>query len=120
MQTLGTRIRQRREQLGLTQDELAQKMGYKSRSSVNKIESGANDIPQSKVQAFADALDTTSTWLLGLEPIQADAELEEYLEQLKNREDMRMLFSVTKNATKEDVMRTVAILEALRSKQTED
>ena len=39
------RIRRRREELGLSQDELAKKLGYKSRSSINKIEKGENDIP---------------------------------------------------------------------------
>ena len=50
------RIRKRREELGLSQEELAQKMGYKSRSSINKIEMGENDIPQSKIVQFARAL----------------------------------------------------------------
>lgn len=64
---LGDRIRLRREELGLSQDELAQKLGYKSRSSINKIEKGQNDIPQSKVSEFAIALDTTAEYLLGLD-----------------------------------------------------
>ena len=34
------RIRKRREELGMSQEELAKKMGYKSRSSINKIEMG--------------------------------------------------------------------------------
>lgn len=61
------RIRNRREELGMSQDDLAQKMGYKSRSSINKIEMGLNDISQSKVVAFAEALDTTPAYLMGWE-----------------------------------------------------
>lgn len=61
------RIRSRREELGMSQEELAKKMGYKSRSSINKIEMGENDIPQSKIVAFAKALDTTPAYLMGLE-----------------------------------------------------
>lgn len=61
-----TRIKQRREELGMSQDELAQKMGYKSRSSIAKIENGDNDIPQSKIVAFAKALETTPGKLMGL------------------------------------------------------
>lgn len=61
------RIRNRREELGMSQDDLAQKMGYKSRSSINKIEMGLNDISQSKVAAFAEALDTTPAYLMGWE-----------------------------------------------------
>lgn len=59
------RIRARREELGLSQEELASRMGYKSKSSINKIEMGINDIPQSKVLAFARALDTTTAYLMG-------------------------------------------------------
>lgn len=53
---LGKKIKQRREELGLSQENLAQKLGYKSRSTVNKIELGINDIPLSKLKDFADAL----------------------------------------------------------------
>lgn len=58
-------IRNRRIQLGMTQDELAKKMGYKSRSTIAKIESGTNDIPQSKIVSFAKALNTTAGELMG-------------------------------------------------------
>lgn len=61
------RIRARREELGISQEELAKRMGYKSRSSINKIEKGENDIPQSKIVAFAQALRTTPEALMGWE-----------------------------------------------------
>lgn len=54
--TVGERIKQRRIELGLSQDELAKKVGYKSRSSINKIEL-SRDLPLGKVQAMAKALD---------------------------------------------------------------
>ena len=62
---IGERIKARRVQLGLSQEELAAKLGYKSRSTINKIELGINDITQSKVSAIARALDTTSSYLMG-------------------------------------------------------
>ena len=65
MSTLGDNILYLRKQLGLTQEELAQRVGYKSKSSINKIELGLNDIPRSKVVKFADALATTPTRLMG-------------------------------------------------------
>lgn len=63
-------IKKRREELGFSQDELAKKMGYTSRSSIAKIESGTNDIPQSKIVAFAEALNTTPAYLMGWETAQ--------------------------------------------------
>ena len=45
MTTIGDRIKSRREELGLTQDDLALKLGYKSRSSINKIEKDGRNLP---------------------------------------------------------------------------
>lgn len=59
------RIKLRRQELNITQDELAKRMGYKSRSAINKIESGIRDISQSKVEEFAKALETTPAYLMG-------------------------------------------------------
>lgn len=61
---LGRRIRVLREGLGMSQDELAQKTGYKSRSSVNKVEMGVQGLTQSKIVRFAEALHTTPGALL--------------------------------------------------------
>ena len=68
MSELSTRLRLRREELGLSQEELAQRMGYRSKSSITKLEKGINDIPQSKVEELAAALQTTPAYLLGLDP----------------------------------------------------
>lgn len=64
---IGHRIKERRELLGMSQDELAKKVGYKSRSSVNKIESDGRGLPQTKIVAFANALETTPAYLMGWE-----------------------------------------------------
>ena len=42
--TLYERIRHRREQLGISQGQLAEELGYTNRSTIAKIESGKNDI----------------------------------------------------------------------------
>ena len=61
---VGKRIKTLRLQLDMTQEELAQKAGYTSRSSINKIEIGLVDLPQTKVMMIADALGVTPTYLL--------------------------------------------------------
>lgn len=66
---IGERIKSRREELGMSQDELAKRVGYKSRSSVNKIEADGRGLPQNKIVAFAKALDTTPSYLMGWEPV---------------------------------------------------
>lgn len=64
---IGSQIRKRREELGMSQDELAKKVGYSSRSSINKIEKEINDVPQSKILEFAKILGTTVDYLLNIE-----------------------------------------------------
>lgn len=65
MSTIGDRIKARREALGMTQEELADHLGYRGKSSVSKLESGQGDPGQSKVLAFARALKTTPAYLMG-------------------------------------------------------
>ena len=65
MSTVGENILMMRKRLGWTQEELAIRMGYKSKSTINKIEMGINDIPQSKIVQFAAVLGTTPAHLMG-------------------------------------------------------
>jgi|APSaa5957512622_1039677.scaffolds.fasta_scaffold48343_2 transcriptional regulator with XRE-family HTH domain len=64
---IGNIIRLRRITLGFTQEELAKKLGYKSKSTINKIEMNVNAIPLSKVVEFAEILETTPSHLMGWE-----------------------------------------------------
>lgn len=61
---IGNNIRRARELKGLTQDELAKRMGYKSRSTIARIENGDNDVSQSKLKKFAEILDVSIDFLL--------------------------------------------------------
>lgn len=67
MAEIGKRIKLKREALNMTQEELAKKLGYKSKTTITKIENGTNDIVQSKVKEFAVALNTTIAYLMGWE-----------------------------------------------------
>lgn len=63
--TVGENIKRYRVAANMTQEELASRVGYKSKSAINKIEMGKRDLPQRKIAAFADALGTTPGHLLG-------------------------------------------------------
>lgn len=65
MLELYRRIKHRREELSMTQDALAERVGYKSRTSIHKIELGLTDLPQSKIMEIANALSTTPEYLMG-------------------------------------------------------
>ena len=69
--TLYQRIKQRREELDMSQEVLAKKLGYKDRSTIARIENGENDITQSKIEMFAKALDTSPAYLMGWEAEQS-------------------------------------------------
>lgn len=62
--TVGERIKRRRLELGMTQAELAEKVGFKSRSSINKIELAAQ-LPNQKIEEIAAALYTSPGYLMG-------------------------------------------------------
>ncbi len=78
---MGKKIKERRELLGLTQEELAKRLGYKGKSSINKIELGLSDVPRAKVPAFASALGMTPQELTGWTDEHAQASFSYCLEQ---------------------------------------
>ena len=61
----GEKIKARREELGMSQDELAKKCGYASRVSISKIESGDRRVPSDKIEYFAKALNVLPEYLMG-------------------------------------------------------
>lgn len=61
--TIGTVIRARRKELGMTQEELAHKIGYKSKVSVNRIEKGEQKLPSDKVGQVSAALGISPDYL---------------------------------------------------------
>ena len=62
---VGERIKERREHLGLNQEQLALKLNYKDKSAISKIENGLRDLTQKKIRMFAEVLLTTPSYLMG-------------------------------------------------------
>ena len=87
------RIKQRREELGLSQEELARAAGYKDRSTIAKIENGTNDVTQTKIAELSKALKISPVDLMGWgedhsanEPkisMNLDLKTMEYIEKIK-------------------------------------
>lgn len=63
---IGSRIKARRVELGWSQRDLAEKMGYKNHSVIARIEAGKVDLPQSRLDQFAKVLGLSHGYLLGL------------------------------------------------------
>lgn len=64
---IGKKIKKRRLELGLTQTQLALKVGYKSKTSITKIESNVNDVPRDTLLKFAEALDVPLEYLMDID-----------------------------------------------------
>lgn len=117
MATTGERIRDARKAHGMTQKELADKVGVKY-SAIHKYETGlVVNLKRETISALAKALEVSPSWLMCIDDEAAapkDDGLNDYLEMLRSRPECRMLFSVAKDATRDDVEKAVAIIEALR------
>lgn len=128
--SIGTRIKEKRLELGLTQEELAKRLGYKSKSTINKIEMDINDIPQSKVIAFADALNTTIAYLMDWdnesnvqeeqEQYYLNEEAGELAKEMFERPELKVLFDASRNVTKEDILSVANILKKLKTDEDGD
>lgn len=72
--TIADRIRLKREELSLTQEELAARCGYTTKSSITKIEKSGNDITLKKIKRVADALGVAPSYLMGWEDFVDDVQ----------------------------------------------
>lgn len=83
--TVGDRIRQQREEKGITQLELAKRIGYTTTGAISLIESGKRDISIDKVREIAKALDVTPHWLMGWadNPLEIKTDLELTIDELE-------------------------------------
>ena len=109
-------IRSRRIALKMTQQELAQKLGYKSTSTIAKIESGVNDIPQAKLSAFADALNTTPAELMGLNSVAPAQNLQENTVPCKISKSKPQLEKIIKkldSLSEKDLNRVISVIKPL-------
>ncbi|GAB1476252.1 hypothetical protein MASR2M70_10860 [Bacillota bacterium] len=117
------KIKQCRINLKMTQDDLAKKTGYESRSSIAKIEAGHVDLPQSKIVAFAQALNTSPAYLMGwiddpmdeiYTPVTTRSISLDRMEELSRLYDK--LQTVTDKSESEKISRRIKRLEKIRDK----
>lgn len=114
------RLKQAMQLRGIKQVELCQTTGI-PKSAMSQYASGSFEPRQDRLTQLAEALQVNEAWLLGFDApmeLQAtppqDAELQEVLEYYKSKPGMKLLFSITKDATPEDIIKAAEIIEELK------
>ena len=117
---IGRRLKQARGEADLTLKEVAQKVGV-SDSTILRYEAGTiKKIKLPVVEAIAKALNVNPAWAIlksndkNAPTSDDEGDLWELREELRRRPEMRVLFSATKKATKEDLLTAIKIIEALQ------
>lgn len=110
-----------RKNSGLSQKEFADLFNV-HQTAVSQWETGKTTPDKETLIKIANYFGVSIDYLLGNTEqkekplVNEDEELTEYLDELKNRPEMKMLFSLAKGATKEDVEKAVKIIETLLEK----
>lgn len=111
------RIKNRRMELGMSYQDLADKTGM-SKSTLQRYETGfIKNIPLSKVEALAQALQVTPEFIMGWKDKKdspLDSETLQMMSEAFARPEMRALFSVSRNATKDDIEKSIKIIEMFK------
>lgn len=116
------------KEIGMAPSTFIEKEIGMSKGNVSKWKEGKS--PKSDtLQAIADYFDVTTDYLLGKSNIRKpnvevydehdhrvvlDDDALEMIDTLRSRPEMKMLFSVSKKATREDILQAVKIIEALK------
>lgn len=116
---MAERIKERRLALGLTQEDLGNRIGLQ-KSAIAKYENGrVENVKRSIIQRMAAALECTPSYLLGFEDdgYYYDPDTAEIAEQMRNSEEMSMLFDEARDADPEDLKAIYNMLLALKRKE---
>lgn len=121
---IGQRIKARREELGITQQQLAERLGYKSKATINKIETGINGVSQERVVDFARALQTTIEYLMEMDGgvdknhrqsgYYTDPETADIAQQIFDDSDLHALFKAARDSRPEDLKMAADLLKRLK------
>jgi transcriptional regulator with XRE-family HTH domain len=119
---IGDRIRKRREELGLTQQQLADRLGYKSKATINKIEAGINGISQRRIVDFAHALNTTIEYLMEMDDVEESEQHKYYYndetakvaQELFGNSDLRALLDAARGNSSANLKLATEMLSRMK------
>lgn len=140
MDSVGNRLRKARNRVGLTQDEVAKKLGV-TRSVIARYESGTNDPPTENIIKMAEMYGVSADWLLCLtndprpveeitethrrieEALSDDPNAEELLafwKELKEREDLFLLFKQVRPLSDDSIRRVIRVIKAIEDEEAKE
>lgn len=86
---IGLRIRNKRLELGISQEELASRMGLKSKSTICKIERGEDNLTAESVKNYSKALGVTVDYLYGNEDSNGNKTVKRILIEVQDEEEAK-------------------------------
>ena len=121
LQAIAKRMNEAMAEKRMSYGELSRLTGI-PKSALQRYATGETQkIPTDRIESIAAGLGMSSARLMGWEEnaplVNGDEELTEYLDELKSRDEMRMLFSLAKNCSREQVEQAVRIIEVLRKQE---
>lgn len=121
--TIGSRIKARRQELGISVEDLANKLG-KNRATVYRYESDEiENMPLEVLEPLAKALNVTPAYLMGWdETTQApseDGDLQVLLQDLRDNPSIGVLLSASKDLNEEDINQLAELAKRLRASYRE-
>ena len=115
--TFGGNLKYIRMSKGVSMSELGRKIGV-AVTTISTYENDPNKAPSpDRIVKIANALGVPTNELFsndGQKEVIDDYELRDYLSDIKDRGEIRALFSLSRDATKDDIDQTLAILKTLR------
>ena len=120
---IGTRIKNRRQEMHMTLEDLSRKTGV-SRQTIFRYESGEiKNIPSDKIEAIASALVVSPAYIMGWKEEEApsyylDPEVARIAQEAYDNPDIRILFDCARDVSKEDLQTVIALVKSLVKKET--
>lgn len=126
---VGKRLKQLREELNMTQKELADKLGI-SRAAVGLYEQGKRNVDNDTLLKLSEIFNVSTDYLLGNTDIKTpvdkissalsdDPDLLAFWNTLKEREDLQLLFKQTKDMSPRAIRQVVQIIKIIESEEHE-
>lgn len=123
LKRFGQQVKQLRIANNMTMQELADKCGYSSRATINKIEKGEINVSQGKIKALASALGVSPVDLLGADEATKDdgyymdPDTAQIAQQIYEDKELRALFDAARDISPEDMKTLYSVALAMKRKE---